>query len=221
MVEETDAGVNEAPEAAVQEQQDHSESPSTNQENSQDKNWRAMREQMEELKRYSQRLESEVQRMRAPPPPQQVEEEINASEDDLSTVGLTRKLAKKEAQSIVKEFMTKKEAEFAEQMARLKYPDYDAVVSNDNLQRLVQTAPELAKMLMNNPDPVGAYKLLKQVSLGSQEAAQLKENQAKPRSVQSVGQTSALSQANAFAQGLTPDLRKQLWNEMQEAIKAQ
>lgn len=217
MSEEENTGVET--EAAAQEQ-GHSESPEVKQESDQDRNWRAMREQMDELKRYSQRLESEVYSLKTPQQAQQQEEEISAAEDDLSTVGLTKKLAQKEAKSIVKEILTKKEAEFAEQFARLKFPDYDAVVSQENLQRLAQTAPELAKMLMSNPDPVGAYKLLKNFGPNAEEARKVQENQAKPRSVQSVGQTSALSQAHAFANGLTPDLKKQLWNEMKTAIKA-
>lgn len=214
MSEEVMTGVET--EAAAQEA-GHSESPEAKQ-NDQDKNWRAMREQMDELKRYSQHLETEVRQLKVPP--QQKEEEISAAEDDLSTVGLTKKLAKKEAQSIVNEYMAKKDAEFAEQMARLKYQDYDAVVSKDNLQQLVQREPELARMLMSNPDPVGAYKLMKRLGVNSEESALVKQNQEKPRSVQSVGQTSALSQAHAFAQGLTPDVKKSLWAEMQDAIKA-
>lgn len=215
MSEEEATGV--VTEAAAQES-GHSEIPEAKQSNDQDKNWRAMREQMDELKRYSQHLEQEVQRMKAPPP--QKEEEIAVAEDDLSTVGLTKKLAKKEAASLLKEFMAKKDAEFAEQLARLKYTDYDAVVSKQNLQQLVQREPELAKMLMSNPDPVGAYKLIKKMGLNAEDAEILKQNQEKPRSAQSVGQTSALSQAHAFAQGLTPEVKKSLWAEMQEAIKA-
>lgn len=214
MSEEQATGVET--EAAAQES-GHSESPKTQSTNDQDKNWRAMREQMDELKRYSQHLEQEVQRMKAPPTK---EEEISAAEDDLSTVGLTKKLAKKEAASLLNEFMAKKDAEFAEQLARLKYTDYDAVVSKQNLQQLVQREPELAKMLMSNPDPVGAYKLIKKMGLNAEEAEIIKQNQEKPRSAQSVGQTSALSQAHAFAQGLTPEVKKSLWSEMQEAIKA-
>lgn len=217
MSEELETGVVET-EAAAQ-QEGHSESPAVAQESDQDKNWRMMREQMDELKRYNQRLELEAERLRTPPPIKQ-EEEFSVADDDLSTVGTTKKLAQKEAQKMFKEMMAKKEVEFSEQLARLKYSDYDAVVNNENLQRLVNTAPELAKMLMSNPDPVGAYKLLKSTAGGAEEAQLVKENQSKPRSVQSVGQTSALSQAHAFARGLTPDVKKQLFSEMQEAIKA-
>ncbi len=216
MSEDQQSGV--TTEVAAQEQAEHSQSESAPTENVQDKNWRQMREQMDELKRNNQRLETELHKSRQPPP--LAEEEISAADDDLSTVGITKKLIHKEAKKIASEMLQKKEMEDAEKWARVKYSDYDAVVTNDNLQRLVQTSPELARMLMANPDPVGAYKLLKSLNIDTNESVQLKENQQKPRSVASVGQASALSQANAFAKGLTPELKSQLWKEMQEASKA-
>ena len=48
------------------------------------------------------------------------------------------------------------------------------------------------------------------------------ENSAKPRPMASVSPQqgeSPLSHANAFANGLTPELQKQLWKEMQDAKK--
>ena len=216
MSEEQESGV--FAEAAAQEQAEHSQSESAQSENSQDKNWRQMREQMEELKRNNQRMDAELQRSRQPI--SQPEEELSVADDDLSTVGITKKLIQKEAKKIASEMIQKKDMDDAEKWARVKYSDYDSVVTNDNLQRLVQTSPELARMLMANPDPVGAYKLLKSLNIDASESAQLKENQQKPRTVGSVGQASALSQANAFAKGLTPELKSQLWKEMQDAMKA-
>lgn len=218
MTQEEDTGVEAEmqPEAAVQENE-HSEAPTAKSESDQDKNWRMMREQMEELKRHNYRLENELNTIKQPSPQ---EEEFTATDEDLSTVGITKKLAQKEATKIAKEMMAKKDAELAEKFARLQYSDYDSVVSNENLQRLVQTAPELAKMVMANPDPVGAYKLLKMAQIDASEVGLAQKNQEKPRSVQSAGQTTALSQAHAFAKGLTPDIKKQLWQEMQEVAKS-
>ena len=215
MSEDQETGV--ITEAAAQEQAEHSQSTSESNANAQEKNWRQMREQMEELKRNNQRMETELQRSRQPVAQ---EEELSVADDDLSTVGVTKKLIHKEAKKIASEMIQRKEMEDSEKWARVKYADYDSVVTNDNLQRLVQTSPELARMLMANPDPVGAYKLLKSLNIDTSESAQLKENQQKPRTVGSVGQASALSQANAFAKGLTPELKSQLWKEMQESMKA-
>lgn len=192
------------------------------QDKTQDRNWREMRQTMEELKNRNQALETEVAQMRAPPP--EPEEEIDLVDDDISTVGVTKKLIKKEATRIAQEIVRNREASTVEERLRLKYADYDAVVNKDNLEILFAAAPELVNMLKaNHQDPyaqaIGAYKLMKKFGVSGEESAKFKENQAKPRSVNSVGSTSALSQANAFSRGLTPDLKKQLWNEMKEAAK--
>jgi hypothetical protein len=47
----------------------------------------------------------------------------------------------------------------------------------------------------------------------------LEKNMAKPRSVSSLGTQGALSQAHAFERGLTPELKKQLLQEMVSASK--
>jgi|SRR5690606_10506946 len=218
MSEEQDSGVETV--VAAQNEPEHSQAEVAPKPSDQDRNWKQAREQLEELKRHNQRLEAETQKLKQQMTAPAVEEDISYADEDLSTVGVTKKLIRKEAQKIAAELLQKKEAEDAEKWARIKFSDYDAVVSNDNLQRLVQTAPEVAKMLMNNPDPVAAYKLLKTMGIDAGETAQLRENQQKPRSMQSVGQASALSQANAFAKGLTPELKTQLWNEMKQAAKA-
>lgn len=229
MSEEQETVVQEAVDDA-QAQQDNSQESSTipetqevAQEDTQDRNWREMRQTMEELKRHNYALESEIARIREPSPTMQ-EEEINVTDEDLSTVGLTKKLIHKEATKIAQEIVRKREAQTVEERVRLKYDDYDAVVNKKNLETLFATAPELVKMLKANQDDpyeqaVAAYKLMKKFGVSQEDARKLKENQNKPRSVNSVGQTSALSQANAFSHGLTPELRQQLWNEMQEAAK--
>jgi len=47
----------------------------------------------------------------------------------------------------------------------------------------------------------------------------IEQNQAKPPSVNQVRKSGALAEANKFDRGLTPELRKQLWQEMQDARK--
>lgn len=186
----------------------------------QDRNWREMRQTMEELKNRNYALETEVARMREPVP----EQEVDPTDDDISTIGVTKKLIRKEATKIAQEIVRNREAQTVEERVRLKYADYDAIVNKENLQHLFSSAPELVNMLKaNHQDPyaqaVAAYKLMKKFGIAGEDSVKLKDNQTKPRSVNSVGQSSALSQANAFSRGLTPDLKKQLWNEMNEAAK--
>ncbi len=196
----------------------------------QDRNWREVRQLLketnqtvEELKNRNYALE-ERERQRSQPP--EVEEEVDLSDDDISTVGMTKKLLRKQSEKIdqLVQEMKQREALTVEDRLRSKFSDYDAVVNKENLKSLFATAPELVKMLKASQDDpyeqaMGAYKLMKKFGVTSEDSAKLRENQTKPRSVNSVGQTSALSQANAFSRGLTPDLRKQLLQEMNEAAK--
>ncbi len=200
------------------------------QDTTQDRNWREVRQLLketnqtvEELKNRNYALE-EKERSRSQPP--EIEEEPDLSDDDISTVGVTKKLIRKQSDKLDQliQEMKQREASSVEDRLRSKYSDYDAVVNKENLQSLFTTAPELVKMLKaNHENPyeqaLGAYKLMKKFGMSGEEGEKFKENQTKPRSVNSVGQTSALSQANAFSRGLTPDLRKQLWSEMKEAAK--
>ena len=211
--------------ADAQQQQDNSlEAPPSEAEAkdvAQDRNWREMRQTMDELKNRNYALETEMARIR-PSSPEQVE--VDPTDEDISTIGETKKLIRKEATRIAQDMIRNREAQTVEERLRLKYADYDAVVNKDNLQHLFSTAPELVKMLKANQDDpyeqaIAAYKLMKKFGVTGEDSEKLKENQTKPRSVNSLGPTSALSQANAFSRGLTPDLRKQLYNEMREAAK--
>ena len=73
----------------------------------------------------------------------------------------------------------------------------------------------------------GAYKLLKNTGYGAPvksaaptlEKKKALENSQKPLSVNTVTKQSAIGNAHAFENGLTPDLKKQLWADMQKAMK--
>ena len=51
------------------------------------------------------------------------------------------------------------------------------------------------------------------------EQKKIQQNQTKPPSVNQVRKGGPLAEANRFDRGLTPELRKQLWQEMQDARK--
>lgn len=112
-----------------------------------------------------------------------------------------------------------------------QYPDFEAVVNNDNIEVLKSTYPELADSLSSSPDlykkAVSAYTLIKKLGIGSEDSYKqdkdlAQKNAAKPKPLVSVAPQqgeSPLSRANAFAHGLTPELKAQLWKETQEARK--
>jgi hypothetical protein len=109
---------------------------------------------------------------------------------------------------------------------KAKYNDFYDVVNTDNIAKLRELRPGLARSLHLNPDikekAEETYLAIKDLGIyrrddftKQKEVAQ--KNFSKPRSVNSVGpQTgdSPLNQANAFANGLTKELKKSLYQEM-------
>lgn len=115
---------------------------------------------------------------------------------------------------------------------RAELPDIEQVISADNLRELAEKYPAIAKTLdANNADlynkAVAAYTMIKNLGIGqpdpyADDKARAQRNAAKPKSAAILSPQqgdSPLSKANAFASGLTPELQKQLWAEMQQAIK--
>lgn len=110
-----------------------------------------------------------------------------------------------------------------------QYPDYYRVVNEDTLTAFRENFPELASTIRSSSDlysqAVSAYTLIKKFGIYqdpqvTQEREAAKKNLAKPRPLASVSpQTGSnpLSQANAFANGLTEDLKKSLLKEMHDS----
>lgn len=110
---------------------------------------------------------------------------------------------------------------------RSKNPDFDQVVTKENIEKLKTTEPEVFASITVGEDlyakSVSAYKTLKALGIADpykDQKDQVQVNQSRPLSAQAVKGQGALSDANAFAKGLTPELKKQLQHEMVEAIKA-
>ena len=115
---------------------------------------------------------------------------------------------------------------------RLKahYPDFERVVNPQNIEALKAQHPEIAHTLGASSDlystAVAAYTMIKKLGIANEEqhinATKIAANYAKPRSMATVAPqqgASPLSKANAFAQGLTPELQRELLREMTEARK--
>lgn len=115
--------------------------------------------------------------------------------------------------------------------ARIKaqYHDFDSVVTMDNLASLRESYPELAASLSSTTDlytqAASAYTLIKKLGLAQDQEtlsnrAKVQNNIAKPRPAASLSPQqgdSPLSKANAFSEGLSDDLKKQLFKEMNAA----
>lgn len=188
-------------------------------------NWAEARRKMQELDRQNQDLADQVRKLtpKAPEP-----EEDYGIADDALVEGKFIKDLKKEIKQL-KSYIQQKEVSTVDERLSHKFSDYADVVSKDNIELLKQTEPELALSLYKlQDDPyaqgVAAYKLLKKLDMGTQkdlaiEKERATKNSQKPLSVNAVTKQSALGNAHMFENGLTKELKSQLWKEMQDAKK--
>lgn len=167
-----------------------------------------------------------------------------AEEDDSFTIGpddlaegkhlskVQKKIQKLEQQ--LKNYEQKATESMLETQLRVNYPDFNTVVSKENIDTLREEYPEIAATINSSQDhysrAAAAYKLIKKLGINQQtpsydaDKAKVQQNAQKPRPLASVSPQrgdSALSRANAFADGkLSKDLAEQLLKEMTEARKA-
>ena len=215
-------------------QEEPQEAPKTAQARDLDEehNWREARRIREEKDRENRELRAELDRLRSAQAPPQADELANLRDDDIVTVQQAKKLAEKHARAVAEKAIREREAATLGDRISAIYPDFDEVVSPENVETLRTSEPELYAGLQRlADDPLsqakGAYKLLKKLVVKGESdemarnKAKLAENSKKPVSVQTVTKhSSALGDVHKFDGGLTPDLKKQLYKEMQAAAKA-
>lgn len=200
---------------------------------------KAERERDEYLRRLEE-LETRAHRQQATTPKEQAEEdeEFHLGADDIAEgkhIAKVDNRAQKKIRALeerLSKYETKTNEERAEAALRSKYADFDKVVSRDNIDLLTEAYPELARTIHSNNDlytkAVSAYTMIKkfgiyQESPFTSEKALAMKNVAKPRPLTSVSPQqgdSPLGRANAFANGLTDDLKTQLLKEMQASRKS-
>jgi hypothetical protein len=112
---------------------------------------------------------------------------------------------------------------------KAKFNDFEQVVNQETIEMLQVLQPEIAQTLNSTQDiyaaGVTAYNIIKNLGLKPEanyesDIKRIQTNAAKPKPMVSINPQqgeSALSQANAFANGLTPELKDQLYKEMQAA----
>lgn len=166
-----------------------------------------------------------------------LEEELSKlQQDDLATVANTEKIFAKHSKPTKKKIdemeakVAALEAKLEEQRIRAKFPDLDEVVTKENIETLSREEPELAQTLsvmkLGSPEQVSlAYKYIKKFvqPMPKQEDPMEKkkalENSKKPLSAQAAPKSSAIGNVAAFENGLTKELREQLYKEMKQAQK--
>jgi hypothetical protein len=191
-------------------------------------NWAEMRRKMQEKDQQIEDLQNQFSQIsKRAPTPEEEDELAQLAEDDILTVAQAKKLAQRMARNVAEDVIKQRDAATVDERVQLKYPDYADTVTKENIELLKKTEPELAKSLYHMPDPyeqaVAAYKLLKRVAKRedgpSLEKKKAQENSQKPLSVNAVTKQSAIGNAHIFENGLTKELKAQLWKEMQEAKK--
>lgn len=161
----------------------------------------------------------------------QPETEISLDPEDFVNAKHLNKYDKKIAilQEELQQYKQQSNLTTVDAQVRARYPDFEKIVSKDNIDMLKQEYPEIAATINANPDlyskAVAAYTMIKKLDINTEDIylddkIKIQRNQAKPKPSNSIAPTkgdSPLSKANGFATGLTDDVRKALWKEMQEA----
>lgn len=194
----------------------------------QEKNWREVRRAKDQAERERDELLRRLQDIEAKSQPakEEEEEDVSLAPDDLVEWRHVEKKIKK-LEKELKSFQESSSVSSAESRLKAQYPDFDKVVNKENIELLKQTEPEMANLLLQGKDLYGkgvsAYKMLKNLGIYKEDhyakdREKAEQNSKLPRSTSSVGVQSGdspISKANAFAEGLTPDLKKSLWKEME------
>lgn len=213
-------------------------------ESEKDRNWRAMREKVDQLQRetekerakreeYEQILYNNLVQSQKQAVPEEVDEFANIQSDEWLTKEQSQRLSEKLAEKKAKEIVAKALEEERKRRSDEELPnrlnsqfnDFNAVVTDENVKQLKELEPEVAQALSLIGDKyaqaVAAYKYIKKFVPGVEKVAdyqkKVKENSSKPGTLST--QSSALSKAHNFERGLTPELKNQLYKEMVEASK--
>lgn len=189
---------------------------------SQEYNFREMRRLLEEQQREIRQLREEQYSRVQPQQEPEEDEYATMRKSDYLTVGQAEKLALRKAE----ELLQQREIATQEERAKLKYQDYDSVVSDENVQELLKDR-DVAETLRNSPDPyAAAYKMIKNSAsyYNKQQLAQkrafdgdrIAKNAAKPVPVAAV-QSKPIAEANGWA--MNEAMRQELAKEMYECAK--
>lgn len=212
--------------------------PAQAKETDQARNFRAIKEKAKQAERERDeafKIIRELQtqtKQQAPIPQAQPEQyDFSVNPDDL-VEGKHLNQYGKELKNLQNELKNYKQQSYVENSkARLKsqFPDFESVVNNDTIETFQYAYPELAATLNSTSDVytagVSAYHMIKKFGVytdpeSTPEKELAKKNMAKPRPLTSVSPQqgdSPMSRANAFANGLTKELKDQLAREMKEA----
>ena len=227
-----------------QEQSDSSEAAQELQKNNKEENFRKLREKTERLEKerdeairlaedYYKKVSSSTPQKQEEPPEEEDDSPLSISDDDLVEGKHLNKFQKKilRLEKKIQQYEQRTQEEETYTKVKSDYNDFNTVVSRENVKKLRELDPDLAEAIARTPDMYKqaslAYKMIKKLGIAKDEYSQDREiaqrnsNKPKPSAVVSpqTGDT-PLTKANAFANGLTDDLKKQLRLEMEQARRS-
>ena len=216
-------------EEVVQPQDNHAPQVEQSEETSdKEKNFLRLRDTKEQLERENRDLKQAMEQYNKPKAPAQEEDDGLKIEDDDLVEGKIVKQLYREIKNLKTSYEQERLTTIPERL-RNKFSDFDQVVTQENVEKLKHSEPELYASITSGTDLYGkgvsAYKTLKALGIVKtdtykEEKQAVQRNHERPVSAQAIKGQGALAEANIFAKGLTPELRKQLQREMSEAVKA-
>lgn len=161
------------------------------------------------------------------------DEDFSVKDDDLVEGKHLAKYAKKikQLEDQQEQYMRQSSESNAEVRLKTQFPDFDKVMTLENVQSLSMAYPELAKAINSSSNlydkASSAYTLIKKFGIYEEHPYEAEKqraiaNSVKPRPLTSVSPQqgdSPMQRANAFANGLTPELKEALLKEMAESRK--
>lgn len=212
---------------AKQEQQE------VKQDKSLENNMRALREKSEKITRERDELARKLQELEVQKQ-QSSEQEFNIANEDLVEGKHIKQVTSdiKQLKSQLNEYKHAISQVTVEAKLKTAYPDFESIVTPDNVESLRQNYPELAATIASSSDlyskAVSAYTMIKRMGIVPDskydaDKQVVQKNTQKPRPLTSISPQegdSPLSRANAFANGLTTELKEQLKKEMFEHRKS-
>jgi len=170
------------------------------------------------------------------PEEQPVDDDIdfNINEDDLVEGRYVKKVTNriKSLEKQLKNYESQSKQTSVESKIRQEFPDFEKVVSDENVAILNSQFPQIARTLRDTSDMYSkasaAYAIMKKFGIYRDDIhrdnrVKAMANTQKPRPLTSVNPQQGdtpLSKANAFANGLTEELKSQLLREMSAARRA-
>lgn len=233
------------------EEQSYGNQPEGQPEDDKALNFKAIREsnarlqqEIEESKREKQayadrlaRLEAAMEAKSTPPTQEEIDELADLAKDDWTTREATEKLAERIAEKKYRQFREEDEKKRLEQerkrqLAELpkklvkEHPDFEAVVTKENVEYLKANKPHIAASLAATTDPyaqaLAAYDAVKAFCPSvavQQDSDRMEQNALKPGTLGAAKGSSPLAEAKIYERGLTADLKKKLQAEMIAATR--